>query len=276
VRIHPALLGLAAGALLCVLGGTAWLTMLAPPADAAGEAVSPPPTPLARLAEGEAYDTCLAQLRENPEAARERAEVWEVSGGGEAARHCLGLALLALGDARRAAERLEALAARSGAAAAARAGVFAQAGQAWMAAGNAGRAYAATTMGLVLTPDDRELLLDRALALGAMGRNAEALADLDRVLALDPRHVEALVIRAAAMRRLDRAAEAERDVTRALALAPDNAEAFLERGILRQLRGDAAGARAEWERALALAPGSPTADLAQQNLALSEAGPARR
>jgi regulator of sirC expression with transglutaminase-like and TPR domain len=57
---------------------------------------------------------------------------------------------------------------------------------------------------------------------------------------------------------------------------PDNAEALLERGILRQRHDDRAGARRDWERAIELSPDSTTADLAQQNLALLEAGPDRR
>ena len=59
---------------------------------------------------------------------------------------------------------------------------------------------------------------------------------------------------------------------RAIAIDPDNAEALLERGILRQRHGDVAGARGDWERAIALAPDRATADLAEQNLALLEAG----
>ena len=55
---------------------------------------------------------------------------------------------------------------------------------------------------------------------------------------------------------------------------------FLEEGAVeardRAIRGDEAGARADWERAVELAPDSATADLAMQNLALSEAGPQRR
>jgi regulator of sirC expression with transglutaminase-like and TPR domain len=62
---------------------------------------------------------------------------------------------------------------------------------------------------------------------------------------------------------------------RALKLDPDNAEALLERGILRQRRNDSNGARADWERAINLAPDTATSDLAQQNLALLEAGPPR-
>jgi tetratricopeptide (TPR) repeat protein len=264
-------------ALLATLAGTAWLTVLPPRADAAGDSLPSPPD-LPRLGEGPQYERCLAQTREDPEGAREAAEAWAAAApGDEGARHCLGLALLALGDAERAAERLEALASRSRASAIARAAVFAQAGQAWMMANQPGRAYAAATLGLILAPRDPELLTDRALALGALGRYADAAEDLDRVLALDPERVEALVLRAAAKRRMDQPAEAARDVDRALSLAPDNAEALLERGIQRQIKGDGAGARADWERSAALAaPGSATADLAQQNLALNEAGPQRR
>ena len=66
------------------------------------------------------------------------------------------------------------------------------------------------------------------------------------------------------------------DVGRALDLDPEDPDAFLERGILRQRRGDPAGARKDWEKAVALSPDSATGDLAQQNLALLEAGPDRR
>ena len=46
--------------------------------------------------------------------------------------------------------------------------------------------------------------------------------------------------------------------------------------ILRQLNGDLEGAREDWESVIQSAPDSAAADLAQQNLALSEAGPKRR
>jgi tetratricopeptide (TPR) repeat protein len=263
--------GLVAGA-----GGIGWLALRAPAeAEAASESLPLPPD-VPRLAEGPDYDRCLDLVRTDPVEARNFAESWEANGGGEGARHCGALALLAAGEPERAAERLEGLARASRASAATRASLFAQAGQAWMMANEAGRAYGAATMGLVLTPEDAELMLDRAVALGTLGRYADAMDDLNRVVALDPQRAEAWVFRAAANRHLDRVDQAAEDVGRAIALTPDNAEALLERGIIRQLRGDGAGARADWQRAVALAPDSPTADLAQQNLALNEAGPQRR
>jgi regulator of sirC expression with transglutaminase-like and TPR domain len=82
-----------------------------------------------------------------------------------------------------------------------------------------------------------------------------------------------LVLRAATWRHLGHLGLAQDDIDRAIAIDPENAEAMLERGILRQRHDDPAGARDDWERAIVLAPDSPTADLAEQNLALLEAGP---
>ena len=267
------LFALLAAVFLLAGGGAAWW-FLAREADEVAELPLPPEPP--RLADGAEYERCLAMLRDDPEGALSFAEAWEATGGGEGARHCAALAQLTVGEPERAAEQLERLAIGSAAGPAARAAVFAQAGQAWMMAGEAGRAFAATTMALTLSPNDADLLTDRSVSLGTMRRYSEALADLDRALAIDPDRTEALVFRAAALRNTDRVDEALVAVHRALAIAPDNPEALLERGILRQLRNDSAGARADWQRVLNLAPDTPTADLAQQNLALSEAGPTRR
>lgn len=62
------------------------------------------------------------------------------------------------------------------------------------------------------------------------------------------------------------------NVAHALTLAPQNPEALLECGIIRQRNGDATGARADWNSAMKVAPGSAAAGLAQQNLALLDAG----
>lgn len=231
----------------------------------------------ARLGGGPDYERCLALLRSDPGEALLYADGWEAAGGGEGARHCAALSLLALGETERGAERLEDLARRSGADPAARAAAFADAGNAWMLAGDADRAFAAATMALTLAPDDPALALDRAAALGAMERYAEALEDLDRAVALDPSRADAWVLRGAAKRQLGRAADAERDVAHALSLAPDNAEALLERAALRRARGDVKGARADWGRAARLAADPAAAELARRNLELNPApDPPRR
>lgn len=269
------LLGAFAAALLAALGAGVWLVTTPRLAETAEEVLPIPPEP-PRLADGPEMERCLGLLRADPEGARAFAETWETDGGGEGARHCHALAALALGDPALAAERLEALARNSRAGNAARAAVFAQATQAWLMAGLPRRAFGAATMALTISPDDVDLLIDRAVALGGLASYREAIGDLDRALALDPDRVEALVFRAAAHRHLDRVEQALRDIGRALDLAPGNVEALLERGIIRHLRGDIDGARDDWERVVTLAPDSAAADLAIQNLALSEAGPARR
>ena len=269
------LLGAFTAAALAAIAGGAWFALSPEPAETLEEALPLPPEP-PRLADGPEMENCLGLLRLDPEGALAYAMRWEIEEGGEGARQCGGLAMIALGEPRRAAERLEDLARASRAGQSARAAVFTQAAQAWLMAGDANRAYGATTMALTLTPDDADLLVDRAVALGTIGRYGEAVMDLDRALAIDPVRAEALVFRAAAWRHLDRAEPARRDVERALSISPDNPEALLERGILRQLGGDTEGARMDWERAVELSPNSATADLALQNLALNEAGPSRR
>lgn len=272
------LLGAFAAAALSAIGAGVWSSNppLPPLMLAAPEEILPLPPQSPRLVENEEMSRCLDLLRVDPEGALALATAWERREPNEGARHCLALALLSLGEAVQAATRLEGLAARSSAGAVARAAVFTQATQAWLMAGDANRAVGAATLALTLTPDDPAALTDRALALGLLGRFSDSVQDLDEALRLEPNRVEALVFRAAAWRQLDRRQQALVDVTRALTLDPDNAEALLERGILRQLQGDAVGAREDWERAIVVAPDSATADLAAQNLALSDAASAPR
>jgi tetratricopeptide (TPR) repeat protein len=214
-------------------------------------------------------------LNDDPAGASAYAENWQSGGGGEGAAHCFALARIALGEPETGAEMLESLAAQSAGTAVARAAVYGQAGQAWLMAGKIDRAFAAATLALSLSPDDPDLLIDRAVAAGNLNRYQDALDDLSRVLDIDPKRVDAMVLRGSAWRHMGRLELARDDIDRALKLDPDNAEALLERGILRQRRNDSNGARADWERAINLAPDTATSDLAQQNLALLEAGPPR-
>ncbi|MFB9970567.1 hypothetical protein ACFFMP_11345 [Pseudoroseomonas cervicalis] len=63
-----------------------------------------PPEP-PRLSDSAEYEACLDLLRNDPEGALNRAMEWEQQGGGDPARHCLALGLLALGEPERAAPR---------------------------------------------------------------------------------------------------------------------------------------------------------------------------
>ncbi len=263
----PALL---AGLVICAAAaGGAWWWLHAPQTNQVEIPVPPEPP---RLADSAEYERCLSLLREDSDAAMAYAEEWAGQGGGEGARHCSALAMIGLGAPERAGEQLERIARDSQASAAARAAVLGQAGQAWMMAGDAARAFGATTMALTLEPQDTDLMTDRAVALAAMRRYSEALQELDNVLRLDPDRVEAMVFRASALRNMERVEDAMRAIQQALAATPDNPEALLERGILHQLRGEEGAAREDWERVISVAPETPAAELAQQNLALNEAG----
>jgi Flp pilus assembly protein TadD len=242
---------------------------------AGGEDLPIPPVP-PRIAEGADYEHCLTMLTTDPAGAQSVAIAWQASGGGDGATHCLALSMIALGEPARGAEMLEHLADASKAPPAARAVVYGQATQAWLMTGAATEANRAATQALALSADDPDLLVEAAVAAAAGQRYEDAADELTRALAIDPKRADALTDRAAAWRHLGRIDEAEADVERAIAIDPDNPEALLERGILRQRRDDRAGARTDWERTIVLAPDTPTADLAQQNLALLEAGPARR
>ena len=242
------------------------------PAD---PALPVPPVP-PRIAEGADYEKCLAMLSDDPTGAYVFADAWIATGGGDGAVHCEALADIELGNPETGAAMLQKLAAGSAAPALARASIFGQAEEAWMMASLPDRAYDAATQALALKPDDADLLIERATAANAMGRFLDAIDDLDRALELDPRRADALVLRGTAWRNEDKLDMAQADIDHAIDIDPDDPEALLQRGILRQRKGDRVGAQADWERAIQLDPDSTAADLAQQNLALLEAGPDRR
>ena len=220
------------------------------------------------------YQNCLALAEAEPDQAFERASAWQALGGGEPARHCAAVALIGLGHADEAGRRLEALAERLASKGEPRLSLtaLAQAGQAWLLAGELERAYAVQTTALQRAPADPELLVDRAVTLAAAKNYGDALFDLNRALELAPGRPDILIYRASARRFLGDTEAALRDVERALAREPDNPEGLLERGNLRRLQNDLDGAREDWQRAATLAEGLPTGDAAQANIATLELG----
>ena len=245
-------------------------------ASAAAEpAGSPAHPPAPRNAEADAatYDRCLKLAKQNPGAAQSLAQAWHERGGAHPADHCAAVALFGLKHYKEAATRLEVLAqAMATAPTGLRAGVFDQAGQAWLLAGDPVRAYAAAGQALALQPNDPELLLDRAEAAASARYFDKAIADLDYVLKADPSRVEALIYRASANRSLDRLDPALADVEKALAQTPNSVPALLERGNIRRLKGDAKGAREDWERIGQLAPGSQADMAARANIERLDTG----
>lgn len=221
----------------------------------------------AEVDEARRYQHCLELVQTDPKAALADARKWQGAGGGRPSRHCRGLALIASGKPAEGATRLEELAGEmESEKPRLRADLLHQIGQAWFMAGQAERAVEALSAGLSLAPEDAEMLIDRALALGGLAKYWEAIDDLNKALDLEPDRADALTYRAAAYRFVETLELAETDVERALALAPDYPEALFERGIIRRLSGDVAGARADWLRILQLAPDAPIAEAARINI----------
>jgi tetratricopeptide (TPR) repeat protein len=213
----------------------------------------------------------MDMLADDPAGADALATAWK--DGGEAATQCHGLAQVELGNPAAGAALLTTLAANSAAPPGARAEVFGQAAQAWTMAGDISQAFAAATQAIALSPDDPELRVTHAIAALAVHQESAAIDDLTQVLAGDPKRADALTLRATAYRQAGDLPQAAADIALACTQDPENPDALLERGIIRQRQGNRDGARADWQKVADLSPDTSTADLAQQDLALLEAGP---
>ena len=214
----------------------------------------------------EEYRKCMTLARTRPQDAFESAIAWRSLGGGDAADHCAAVALIELEQYAEAAKRLERLAQASKEEPEVKAGLYDQAGQAWLLEGRAVDATRAFTSAIGLKPGDPDLLVDRAQAWAARGDYAAADADLSAALNLSPSRADIYALRASARRFLDRPDDAMGDANTALELNPGNPEALLERGILRRLKGDDGGARADWMKILNAMPDSAAAGPARQNI----------
>ena len=210
------------------------------------------------------YMACLQLARTVPEEAEASAKAWEERGGAGPARHCRAVALARLGRFAEAAEMLEALIGDMPQAM--KGGLLVQAGQAWLMADDAERAYGAQTQALEYQPNDVELLIDRSITLAGLGQFWEAIDDLNRASDLTRNRAGVYIYRATAYRFLEVYDLALEDVTRALQLDPNHPEGLMERGILRFQAGDLSGAREDWQAVLDVAPNTPAAVAARENL----------
>lgn len=244
-----------------------WMAVIAAAMlTAGGAAAKPAERDAADAAAAKRYRECLAGVGEDPFAAVTAAKRWLDGGGGDPARHCLAAGKLALGQNRDAALELQMLADRPAIPAARATALLAQAGEAWLRAGEPDRASAAFGRAVGLDPGNSALRIDRARAEVEAGRLAAAIDDLGLVIDTDPLRVEAYVLRAGALRRkgaLDRAAA---DVATALSLDPRSPEVLLERGLLRLAAGDQGGGEADLRQLIARSPGSAAAAMARRRL----------
>ena len=217
------------------------------------------------------FDACIDLAVDNPQAGATQAETWRIGGGGYLARQCLGFAyaqqerwLPALTAFEQAANEADI------AGDPASAQLWAQAGNAALAGGEAARAQrlfdAALARGLPDGMEKGEVYLDRARALVAIGKPADARPDIDKALTQVPQDPLAWLLSATLARRIDNLPLAQAHITKAVELASDDASVALEEGNIAVLTGADDRAKSAWERAVKLAPDSPAGKAAAESL----------
>lgn len=236
---------------------------------AAGLQVAPPPP---ADAETEArYRACVTQIRSDPEGAVTTANGWRIVGGGFYARQCLGLAYVALERWTDAAQQFEEAARAVGPGDPRAADFQVQAGNAWLAAGEATRAvqvFDAALASDALTDQMRgEVRLDRARALVALGSLDGARHDLDEALRLVPEDPMAWYLSAGLARRQRDAARAQADIARARQLAPDDPDVALLAGTIAGDAGNMEEAERLYRQVATEAPNSAAGRAAREALA---------
>jgi tetratricopeptide (TPR) repeat protein len=225
---------------------------------------------------GETYDQCLEATSQHPEAAYDEAAIWLDQGGGMPARHCLALALVAIGQFRFGAEKLKELAqTKSAMPKEARAELWAQAGEADLLGKAADDALKNFDEAAKLSPEDPGLYVDKARA-HAMKQDWSGCAHLlDRALVLDQKLVEAWSLRSTARRKMGKLKDAEDDIEHALSLDDNRAESWLERGRLSAESGDKATARRAFLRVVLIDDKASVAEEARYALEAMDFNPDR-
>jgi len=235
---------------------------------------APAPAPAAPAASPEEarLRSCAALVRTAPERAVETANAWLADRGGLPARQCLGLAYVALQRWPAAAAVYEQAARDADAAGSAeRAGLWVQAGNARLAAGEGPRALQAFDAALAapdLMPELRgEVHLDRARAQVALGHADIARQDIDRALQLVPADPFAWYLSAALARRESNLARAGTDIARARQLAPGDPDILLLAGTIAGQAGNMGEAERLYRQIVAASPDSEAGRAASASLA---------
>ena len=177
------------------------------------------------------HEACLESIATDAETAYEDALAWRGDGGGRRAKHCIAMALFALGQPDEAAFKLDALAtAPDGGDDAMRANFYSEAANFWLESNEPERAYASASAGLKLAYDHLDLRVARARAYAATGRYDYAQTDLTSVLTLDPSRADALRYRADAHLQQGALEAAKSDIEAALSIDDTIVETALLRG----------------------------------------------
>jgi tetratricopeptide (TPR) repeat protein len=237
-------------------------------------ALQTPSAPAAPQTDNDRLRACIALVRTAPRQAAAEAQAWAEEPGARRlmARRCLGLALAAQEQWAAAATVYEQAAQEAEAAGdPGRAGFRAQAGNAWLAGGEAQRALQAldaalTSQGLD-QPQRGQALLDRARAQVALGRADRARADIDSALQLVPNDGFAWYLSAALARRSNDPVRAAGDIARARRLSPDDPDILLLAGTIVGQAGNMNEAYTLYRRVVELAPDSEAGRQAAASLA---------
>lgn len=181
------------------------------------------------------YVDCLTLIEADLELGRRAAQQWASEGGGAPAQHCLALADLAAGFSKLSAARLEDLANRDDAGdELVRARILAQAGEAWVRAGETRQAERALDAAFALAPEAGELHLTAARIYAEdeewqRVERAVTAAEESGFVSSD-----AYVLRGRAFAALGDFRAAADDVVNALTLDPVNIDALTLRGEIQQ------------------------------------------
>jgi len=219
---------------------------------------------------------CLAAVEDDAENAVDLATSWLATAKGADridAQTCLGMAHSRLNDWPEAETAF--LAARDGAGAdrLGRARLGEMAGNAALAAGTPDRALTALDIaradvkGLASPELEADVALDRARALVALKRDAEAEDALADARTAAPDNAEAWLLSATLSRRMGHLAEAQARIERAAALLPIDPAIGLEAGVIAMLAGHEEAARRSWQSVVTAAPASAEAETAKGYLA---------
>ena len=182
------------------------------------------------------YEACLERIETDPENAYEDALTWKFDGGGWPALHCEARALVTLGE-EEGARRMEAMGmATDGGNDAMRVLVLAEAGEAWLLAGEAENARRAYTNALSFNEDSAPLWMGRARAALEQDMWSAAEADATAAISYDATLMEAWRARALARLEQGQLDGAESDMSRARQLDPADIETLVIRGRIIEAR----------------------------------------
>ena len=177
------------------------------------------------------HKACLARIAQDSALAHEEAMIWQSEGGGRRARHCVAMALFALGHEGEAAYRLEKLAqSPDGGSDILRIGYYVQAADMWLQAGAPQKAIDAGLMGLEIDISNIDLRIARARGFGALEQWADAQRELTTALIHAPNEPRVLRYRADTYLRQAKLRLAKADIDKSVQLNVKDIDSLLLRG----------------------------------------------